>query len=252
VEHLTTSPEARRTSGHQYAPAHCADPLPLQSSGVDRYVFVPDGLISAFATAAKHRLLPTWGRDQLRNPYPWRFDITSGGRPAHVRGRRVPVTLLDIYLAWLEPHAGRGHARISRYFVRPLFNLVDVGAYTIGLRLEHTPTAQLTHLELVVNSAYPEVPDVLTLISRAAAGLLTVIDDDGSETVVEPSAPGYARFAACRRDDAVATQRPANGSLNGSANGSARGSISFASRGAQLLALKGMIDASAPAAAPIA
>ena len=53
--------------------------------------------------AAKHRLLPTWGRDQTGAVRPWCFDIPDSGRPQHLRGRRVPIGLLDDYLGRLEP-----------------------------------------------------------------------------------------------------------------------------------------------------
>src|SRR6266545_5076937 len=41
--------------------------------------------------AAKHNLLPTWGRDQTGTVRPWCFDTPDSGRPQHLRGRRVPI-----------------------------------------------------------------------------------------------------------------------------------------------------------------
>jgi hypothetical protein len=57
--------------------------------------------------AAKHHLLPTWGRDQAGTARPWRFDTADSGRPSHLRGRRVPLALFDDYLGRLDPQPGQ-------------------------------------------------------------------------------------------------------------------------------------------------
>jgi hypothetical protein len=98
--------------------------------------------------AAKHCLLPTWGRDQTGAVCPWCFDIPDSGGPQHLRGRRVPIGLLDDYLGRLEPQPDSGRALIRRYFTRPLLDLTDIGVYTIGVRAEIIPTPRLRHLEL--------------------------------------------------------------------------------------------------------
>jgi hypothetical protein len=56
--------------------------------------------------SAKHRLLPTWGRDHTGTVRPWRFYEADSGRPHHLRGRRVPLALLDDYLGRLDPQPG--------------------------------------------------------------------------------------------------------------------------------------------------
>jgi hypothetical protein len=73
--------------------------------------------------ASKHRLLPTWGRDRTGIVRPWRLDQPDSDRPAHVRGRRVPLGLLDTYVGRLDPKPAQGHALMSRYFTRPLLDM---------------------------------------------------------------------------------------------------------------------------------
>src|SRR4051794_39389241 len=51
--------------------------------------------------AAKHCLIPTWGRDQAGAIRPWCFEYSDSGRPQHLRGRRVPIGLFDDYLGRL-------------------------------------------------------------------------------------------------------------------------------------------------------
>ena len=48
-------------------------------------------VIAARTRAAKHLLLPTWGRDQEGVVRPWQPDHLNAGRPTHIRGRRVPL-----------------------------------------------------------------------------------------------------------------------------------------------------------------
>jgi hypothetical protein len=54
-------------------------------------------LVVERVTANKHRLHPAWGPDQHNAGRPWRFGTDDLGRPAHLRGRRVPLALLDVY-----------------------------------------------------------------------------------------------------------------------------------------------------------
>jgi hypothetical protein len=96
-------------------------------------------LIAEPAVVTKHRLTPTWGRDQAGTARPWRFEEVDTGRPSFLRGRRVPLALLDDYLGRLDPPPGHGRALISRYLTRPLLDLTDIGVYTIGLRAEIAP-----------------------------------------------------------------------------------------------------------------
>ena len=57
-------------------------------------------------TAYKHTLLPTWGPDRNGLSRPWNFAQAASGRPEHVRGRRVPLALLDTTLGQLKPQHG--------------------------------------------------------------------------------------------------------------------------------------------------
>jgi hypothetical protein len=146
-------------------------------------------------TASKHQLLPTWGRDQAGQARPWRFDTADSGRPSHLRGRRVPLTLFDDYLGRLDPQAGQGAALVSRYFTQPLLDLTDIGAYTIGLRAEIMPTPRLRHLGL--HSAIGMLPplDGRSLLEQAAAGTLTTLMGDVKVSVL-PSIQGQVRLGA--------------------------------------------------------
>jgi hypothetical protein len=126
--------------------------------------------------AHKHTLLPTWGPDRAGQPRPWDFDQPATGRPAHLRGRRVPLALLDITLGQLKPQQGRAPALISRYLTGPLIDLTDIGTYTIRLRTEIAPTARLFHLDLTTNV----LPSARALLVQAASGTLTTLRDGES------------------------------------------------------------------------
>jgi hypothetical protein len=130
------------------------------------------------STATKHRLLPTWGRDQNHAIRPWRFDSSDSGRPSHLRGRRVPLALFDAYIGRLEPQSGLGRALISRYLTRPLLDLTDIGVYAIGLRAEIEPTPRLCHLGLHSAAGMLPPQDNRSLLQQAAAGALTTLVDD--------------------------------------------------------------------------
>jgi hypothetical protein len=129
------------------------------------------------STASKHRLLPTWGRDQNHAIRPWRFDSSDSARPSHLRGRRVPLALFDAYIGRLDPQPGSGRALISRYLTRPLLDLTDIGVYTIGLRAEVAPTPCLIHLGLCGEMGMLPPLDSQSLLTQAAAGTLTTIAD---------------------------------------------------------------------------
>jgi len=144
-------------------------------------------------TATKHRLLPTWGRDQLGVVRPWRIDQANSGRPNHVRGRRVPLGLLDDYVGRLDPQPSHGHALISRYFTRPLLDLTDIGVYTIGLRAEIAPTPRLSHLRLYEVGGMAVPVDGQSLLELAAADQLTTIVGDAI-AVVQLSIQGKAKL----------------------------------------------------------
>lgn len=128
--------------------------------------------------ASKHRLLPTWGHDRAGNVLPWHFDQSDSGRPAHVRGRRVPLGLLDTYVGRLDPKPGQGHALVSRYFTRPLIDLTDIGTYVIGLRAEVVPTPRLLHLGLHAVAGVTAPADAPSLMELAAAGQLSTLVGD--------------------------------------------------------------------------
>jgi hypothetical protein len=53
-----------------------------------RIVMLEEGgwVIVERSAAAKHRLLPTWGRDHNRAIRPWRFDSHDTGRPSRNEG----------------------------------------------------------------------------------------------------------------------------------------------------------------------
>src|SRR5262249_39808001 len=125
--------------------------------------------------AAKHRLLPTWGRDRTGIVRPWRLDQPDSDRPTHVRGRRVPLGLLDTYIGRLDPKPGQCHAVVSRYFTRPLLDLTDIGVYVIGLRAEVAPTSRLLHFGLYAAAGVTAPADALSLMEQATAGRLTTL-----------------------------------------------------------------------------
>ncbi len=168
--------------------------------------------------ASKHQLLPTWGTDQMGTIRPWQLDRSDSGRPAHVRGRRLPLGVLDDYVGRLDPQPGQRHALISRYFTRPLLDLADIGVYVIGLRAEITPTPRLRHLGLHTVAGVTAPADGQSLIRLAATGQLTSIVDNSIATV-HLSFQGQARLGVASTI-AVAShtgepERPC-GSLSGS------------------------------------
>jgi hypothetical protein len=185
-------------------------------------------------TAKKHRLLPTWGRDQAGQTQPWCFETPARGRPSHLRGRRVPVALFDDYLGRLEPYAGQGAALVSRYFTQPLLDLTDIGVYTIGLRAEITPTPRLCHLGLHGVAGMLSPSERRSLLEQAAAGALTRLEGDAKQPVLL-SIQGQAWL------DAVAASTPLytfaidehpSGSDGRSAGGSKGGSPNLQSEAA--------------------
>jgi hypothetical protein len=128
--------------------------------------------------ASKHHLLPTWGRDRTGIVRPWRLDQQDSNRPAHVRGRRVPLGLLDTYVGRLDPKPGQDHALVSRYFTRPLLDLTDMGVYVVGLRAEVAPTPRLLHLGLHALAGVTLPADEQSLMELAAAGQLSTLVAD--------------------------------------------------------------------------
>jgi hypothetical protein len=179
-------------------------------------------LIITRTTAAKHHLLPTRGRDQTGAVRPWRFGTADSGRPQHLRGRRVPIGLLDDYLGRLEPQPNTGRALISRYFTRPLLDLTDIGVYTIGLRAEITPTPRLQHLGLCNEAGMLPLPDNYSLLTQAAAGVLTIYVDDAT-VALYLSVHGYTRLGLSAPRSDKPTHRileQPDGSLHGSGAGS--------------------------------
>lgn len=135
-------------------------------------------LIITRTRASKHRLLPTWGRDRAGAVRPWRFDQPDSDRPAQVRGRRVPLGLLDTYVGRLDPQPGQSHALVSRYFTRPLLDLTDMGVYVVGLRAEVAPTPRLLHLGLHALAGVTVPADEQSLMELAEAGQLSTLLDD--------------------------------------------------------------------------
>lgn len=172
----------------------------------------------------KHRLLPTWGYDESGTARLWRFDVADSGKPAHVRGRRVPLALLDGYLGRLDPQPGHTRAVISRYLTRPLLDLTDVGVYTVGLRAEVTPTLRLQHLGLADRAGMRSPLTSEELLSQATRGHLTTRDSD-AVVVVSPSALGFARLGAIHRADVCDTP-PSDEHSSGSPSRSDGGSVS--------------------------
>lgn len=180
-------------------------------------------LVIARSTNAKHQLLPTWGRDKHGSPHPWRFDMTDCGRPAHLRGRRLPLALLDDYVGRLESQTERGSALISRYLTRPLLDLVDIGTYTIGLHAEIAPTPRLRHLGLWSTAGALAPTTTEMLLTQAAVGGLTTLADD-TPVLVGLSIQGYARLGLVvpqAQQQEQTTSREPGGSLDGSSGGSA-------------------------------
>jgi hypothetical protein len=138
----------------------------------------------------------------------------------------VPLALFDDYLGRLDPQAGQSSALVSRYFTRPLLDLTDIGAYTIGLRAEIMPTPRLRHLGL--HSAIGMLPplDGRSLLEQAAAGTLTTLAGDVKVSVL-PSIQGQVRLGtempiAMRHDPLYgeylcgSIRRSPDGSINGS------------------------------------
>jgi hypothetical protein len=150
-------------------------------------------VVATRTRAIKHRLLPTWGCDQMGAVRPWLLDQPDSGRPAHVRGRRLPLGLLDVYVGRLDPQPSQRHALMSRYFTRPLLDLTDIGVYVIGLRAEVAPTPRLRHLGLHAVAGVTAPADDLPLMELAVAGQLTTIVDDLLVTV-RLSFQGQARL----------------------------------------------------------
>jgi hypothetical protein len=188
-------------------------------------------LIVERSRATKHRLLPSWGHDTNGTVRPWRFDDAYSGRPSHLRGRRVPLTLLDVYLGRLDPQPGHGQALISRYFTRPLLDLTDLGVYTIGLRAEVTPTPRLRHLGLHSTVGMLLPAENCSLLQLAAAGQLTTLEGDVA-VAVRLSVQGHARLglAAPTVDPhTIINDEQVCGSICGSADGSADGSDNLSS-----------------------
>jgi hypothetical protein len=176
----------------------------------------------------KHHLLPAWGRDRAGQPQPWRLDVTDTGRPAYLRGRRVPVGLFDTYLGRLDPRPGHRRALISRYLTRPLLTLTDIGVYTIGLRAEVAPADRLQQLHLQSNAGMSPPAPSEDLLARAVSGALT-ITLDGLTVAVGLTMQGYMRLGivppALPTSGCAAEQ--VFGSPSESLAGSAAGSISL-------------------------
>jgi hypothetical protein len=182
------------------------------------------GWIVAIRTrATKNRLLPTWGCDQMGTVRPWLFNRPDSGRPAHVRGRRLPLALLDNYVGRLDPQPGQRHAVMSRYFTRPMLDLTDIGVYVIGLRAEVAPTPRLRHLGLHTEAGVTAPADGQSLMQLAAAGQLTTIVDDSLITV-HLSYQGQVRFGVASTiavANYTGVQEHPCGSISGSQAGSA-------------------------------
>ena len=143
-------------------------------------------LLVSRETAYKHTLLPTWGEDRSGLSRPWDFAQAATGRPEHLRGRRVPLQLLDTTLGQLKPQLGRAPAIINRYLTHPLLDLADIGTFTIRLRTLVPPTARLMHLGLTTETLPPQ----RALLKLAADGVLTTLIGD-IPTRVSLTAWGY-------------------------------------------------------------
>ena len=82
---------------------------------------------------------------------------------------------------------------MSRYFVRPLLDLTDVGAYVIGLRAEVALTPQLGLLGLHAAAGVTAPAEAQSLMDLAAAGQLSTLA--GELTVaVHLSVKGQSRL----------------------------------------------------------
>jgi hypothetical protein len=178
-------------------------------------------------TATKNSLLPTWGCDQSNVVRPWRFDRADSGRPIHLRGRRVPLSLFDDYLGRLDPQPGHGSALISRYFTQPLLDLTDIGIYTIGLRAEVASSPRLCHLGLQTAAGMLKPADGRSLLALANSGQLTTLEDDLVVAVLL-SVHGHARLGI--PTPTIVPRREVDdehlcGSLHGSRDGSAGRSL---------------------------
>jgi hypothetical protein len=183
-------------------------------------------LIAERAVATKHRLTPTWGRDQAGTARPWRFEEVDTGRPSFLRGRRVPLALLDDYLGRLDPQSGQGRALISRYLTRPLLDLTDIGVYTIGLRAEIAPTSRLLHFGLCSEAGMLPPLDNHSLLALAATGQLTTLVGD-MMVGVRLSVQGHTRLGAAAPTVAqriTSDNEHVCGSIRGSSGGSVDGS----------------------------
>src|SRR5262249_51785814 len=149
------------------------------------------------------------------------------GRPASLRGRRVPVALLDDYIGRLEPNSSQGPALISRYFTRPLLDLTDVGVYAIGLRGEIAPTPRLRHLGLHTEVGMLAPIATRSLLAQAAVGALTTCDAE-QLVPVHLTVHGRTRLELARSPtiaDSARTGQQGCGSVSGSAAGSACRSV---------------------------
>lgn len=183
-------------------------------------------LVVTRTPAAKHSLLPTWGRDNGGCARPWRFEKADSGRPSHLRGRRVPLALLDDYIGRLDPQPGHGRALICRYFTRPLIDLVDIGTYAIGLRAEIAPTPRLQYLGLCHEKLMQTPAGLPVLLQQAqAGGLATLVND--VRVLVTLSIQGCARLnlelPLQVQNEALAGAQ-GSGSVSGSVDGSTGGS----------------------------
>lgn len=170
--------------------------------------------------AVKQSFCPTWGRDAAGTPRPWRWEAAQLGKPVALRARRVPTELLDTYLGRLDPQPGRRPAPITRYFDRPLLDLLDIGVYALCNLVVAVPTQRLAALDLVSEGAPLPPGPVDDLLAQAAHGALLADADDGLAQVRLTPA-GWRKLS---------TERPragrpeANGSPSGSRNGSPSGS----------------------------
>lgn len=140
--------------------------------------------------AVKHRFLPTWGRDDRGTIRPWRWDIPDLGKPAHLRCRRVSLSIFDHYIGRLDPQPKRTPALVTRYFAHPLLDLRDLGTYAIAALMPITPTPRLLIAGLVDDNHPVPTRPLRDLLTLAAAGQLSTLVDS-HEIVVMPSAAGW-------------------------------------------------------------